>query len=82
MNIIFINLLILKEWKNIAIKIDLKGDRLKIIKELCAVCEICIPVCPLEQIRKRRFTIEILDGCNNCEECLVVCPVGAIESED
>lgn len=54
---------------------------MKIVKDLCGLCELCIPLCDENLIVKKGFTIKILEGCTNCEKCLEVCPIGAIEPD-
>ncbi|WP_409199879.1 4Fe-4S binding protein [Methanobrevibacter sp. DSM 116169] len=51
---------------------------MKINSKDCALCDICIKMCPEKAIKKIAFKVIITDKCTNCDECLDVCPVGAI----
>ncbi|MGL6298289.1 MAG: 4Fe-4S dicluster domain-containing protein [Methanobacteriaceae archaeon] len=55
---------------------------MRIIKEECAICEMCIGVCPLGIIKKKAYSIIVDKGCDNCGDCLDSCPVGAIVEDE
>ncbi|MEK6693384.1 MAG: FAD-binding protein [Nitrospirota bacterium] len=56
---------------------------IRIKREICTGCEICISSCPygaIEMVEDRAFITEM---CNLCRACLSACPVGAIiETEE
>lgn len=55
----------------------------KLIKEKCINCEVCIPACELEALDLDNDTI-IIDPnkCNDCGDCIEVCPTDALVLED
>ena len=60
---------------------------IKINREKCKGCMLCISVCPKKQIKRDEAlnkrginpVIFLDDGCNGCTLCAVVCPDMAIE---
>ena len=52
---------------------------LRIRKDLCLGCELCVESCPRQAISIVSATAQINQGrCNQCRLCLDVCPQGAI----
>jgi ferredoxin len=55
------------------------GKMLKIRKDLCVGCRLCIDSCPRQAISIIYGQAEINQGqCNQCYVCLQICPQGAI----
>lgn len=57
------------------------ATKLKINSKECALCEICIDICPENSIIKNGFKIIIEDSCTKCMKCIDICPVGAVYYE-
>ncbi|HHT9119024.1 MAG TPA: 4Fe-4S dicluster domain-containing protein [Candidatus Hypogeohydataceae bacterium YC41] len=60
----------------------------RIDKELCKGCELCIPFCPYNSLNMSRNlneyglpTVYFKEGhpCSGCRHCAVMCPEAAIE---
>jgi ferredoxin len=52
---------------------------LRVRKDLCLGCGLCVESCPQQAISIASATAEINQGrCNQCHICLDVCPQGAI----
>ena len=53
---------------------------LRIDKELCTGCGVCVEVCPREtlELRDGKSTIAVLDRCMECGACQLNCKYGAI----
>lgn len=54
---------------------------IKINKELCTGCGMCLNVCPHKviNIEDRKATIQTPDSCMECGACRTNCPFGAID---
>jgi len=54
---------------------------LRLDKEKCTGCGICVQVCPHEVLTLRNGEAEIInrDACMECGACAVNCPAGAID---
>ena len=52
--------------------------RLKIDRELCTGCGLCIDSCPLGALRIEQGIAVVSEACNDCGACLDSCPQGAI----
>lgn len=63
--------------------------RVKINREKCKGCMLCVSVCPKGLIKqdtklsKRGIKPVIFagDGCSGCASCVLICPDAAIEAE-
>lgn len=51
---------------------------LKIDKELCMGCGVCIDVCPQTALYMKDDKVEVNEKCNLCGSCVGVCPVNAL----
>ena len=65
-----------------------KSDKMKIDKEKCKGCMLCVDVCPQhalelsEKVNKRGLGYVVLkfpEKCNQCGLCAIMCPDCAIE---
>ncbi len=52
--------------------------RVRIDKDKCTECGVCIKACPLEAAKGRIFSKGLAADCFSCARCLNVCPVDAI----
>jgi 2-oxoglutarate ferredoxin oxidoreductase subunit delta len=61
---------------------------IRIDKELCKGCELCIPFCPYDSLAMSKHlneyghpTVYFKEGhrCSGCRHCAVMCPEAAIE---
>ncbi len=58
-----------------------RGDKtvLRVKRDLCLGCGLCVESCPQQAISIVLATAEInQDRCNQCRRCLDLCPQGAI----
>lgn len=55
---------------------------LKVIKESCTGCGLCMDVCAYGGIKVNHEVAEVTDSCILCGRCVDVCPVGALLLED
>jgi 2-oxoglutarate ferredoxin oxidoreductase subunit delta len=64
--------------------------KIKINKERCKGCGLCIIFCPLGQIKSEKqlnkmgykpavFCVELDKQCTGCSSCAIICPEAAIE---
>jgi len=53
--------------------------RVRIDKDKCTECGVCIKACPLETTKGRVYGKRLLADCFSCARCLNVCPVDAIQ---
>jgi len=65
--------------------------KVRIHKELCKGCRLCIAVCPKKNLKvgekinaKGIFTVVVIDenNCSGCGMCYVMCPDACIEIEN
>jgi len=54
---------------------------IKVKKEVCTGCEICLSSCPFDAIVMQEGKAFINENCQVCRACLSVCPEGAIVEE-
>jgi ferredoxin len=52
--------------------------RVRIDKDKCTECGVCIKACPLESVEGLLYTKKFSADCFSCARCLNVCPVDAI----
>lgn len=55
--------------------------RVRIDKDKCTECGVCIEACPLEAAKGRVYAKRLPADCFSCARCLNVCPVDAIRYE-
>lgn len=55
---------------------------LRIDKETCTGCGLCVPSCPFAALEMRDDVASVLDTCTLCGACVDVCPVQAITLEE
>jgi ferredoxin len=53
--------------------------RVRIDKDKCTECGVCIKACPLEAAKGRVYAKRLTADCFSCARCLNVCPVDAIQ---
>jgi Pyruvate/2-oxoacid:ferredoxin oxidoreductase delta subunit len=53
--------------------------RVRIDKDKCTECGVCIKACPLEAAKGRVYDKRLTADCFSCARCLNVCPVDAIQ---
>ncbi len=53
--------------------------RVRIDKDKCTECGVCIKACPLEAAKGRVYGKRLLADCFSCARCLNVCPTDAIK---
>ncbi|MCX7769622.1 MAG: electron transfer flavoprotein subunit alpha [Proteobacteria bacterium] len=51
---------------------------LKIDKDLCVGCGVCVDACPQSALYMKDDKVEVNDKCNLCGACVGVCPVNAL----
>ncbi|MDI3499948.1 MAG: hypothetical protein PWP50_992, partial [Synergistaceae bacterium] len=56
---------------------------LKVIKERCTGCGLCVQVCPYNAIKLSDENVaEILESCILCGQCIEACPMKALLMEE
>ncbi len=53
----------------------------KVIEELCSICNQCILVCPANAIKGWEFPEIDYEKCNECNRCVIYCPNQAMVKE-
>lgn len=71
------------ELKSLGINIQSISSDIKMVKELCIDCSICIPLCPVKalSIDKTDFSVNFdPEKCIACGICIKACPTKALIS--
>lgn len=55
---------------------------MRINRNKCDICGVCVSVCPVDAVSVSEFNVEIdKEKCTECKNCLIVCPAKAISSQ-
>jgi ferredoxin len=55
------------------------GARKKKVTDRCTICNICVKLCPVDNITMDENGIKFGDKCEYCFGCIQFCPQNAIE---
>ncbi len=72
----------IRELKNMNVKVEAIESDIKIIKEKCTDCSVCISICPTGALwMDKEWTVYFdTEKCIACELCIKACPTKAIVS--
>ena len=71
-----------KDLKEMGVKVQTIESDIKMLKETCTDCGVCVPLCPTGALKREDdFTISFLPSkCVACEICIKACPTKAMIS--
>jgi len=70
-----------KDVKGMGIRVQSIASDVKMVKELCTDCSICVPLCPVKALSVNRQDFSVVfdpEKCIACGLCIKACPTKAM----